>query len=88
MKLLTPEAIAAIKTAVAKGEWREDIRAGAWVGKIIAQVLRLDLEDNLDLVKEVIKTLIANRVLKQEQRDDAHRNKVMFIVVEGQNISS
>ena len=38
--LLTPEAIAAIKIAVSKGQWRDDIRAGMWVGKAIGQVLK------------------------------------------------
>ena len=40
---LTPENIEAIKKAVAKGKWREDVRAGMWVGKAIEQVLGLDV---------------------------------------------
>ena len=36
---LTPENIEKIKKAVAKGKWRENVRADAWVGKAIEQAL-------------------------------------------------
>ena len=63
---LTPEAIAAIKIAVSKGEWREDVRAGMWVGKAIGQVLKLDLETKKGLIKKVLVTLFQTGVLKVE----------------------
>ena len=38
---LTPENIEAIKNEVAKAEWRQDVRAGMWVGKAIAPIIGL-----------------------------------------------
>jgi len=77
---LTDANIEAIKQLVGGGEWREDVRAGMWVGKAIAQVLNLDPEDDAALVKKTIKRLIEMGALKREPGRDGRRKQVVFIV--------
>jgi hypothetical protein len=77
--LLTPDTIAAIKIAVAKGEWREYATAATWVGKAIASVLKLDADSKG--VKGALKELLATGVLKTEQRKDQQRKTRMYVVV-------
>ena len=76
---LTPENIEAIKKAVAKGNWREDVRAGMWVGKAIEQVLGSEVGDKV--IRKVLADLIRQGVLKTEPGLDSRRHEVMFVVV-------
>ena len=62
---LSPEDIEAIKKEVAKSEWREDVRAAMWVGNAIAQILGLDPELDKYQIKQVIRKLISEKVLKR-----------------------
>ena len=77
---LTAEHIATIKTAVAQGEWREDVRASMWVGKAIASILSLDPEDDKPKIRKLIKTLISDRVLKTIPGKTAERKPCLFVV--------
>jgi hypothetical protein len=72
--------VEAIKQLVAGGEWREDIRAGMWVGKAVAQVLNLDPEDDVAVIKTTIKRLIEMGALKREPGQDRYRRAVIFVV--------
>jgi hypothetical protein len=72
--------VEAIKQVVGAGEWREDIRAGMWVGKAIAQVLNIYPEDDAALIKTTIKRLIEMGALKREPRRDERRKLVVFVV--------
>jgi hypothetical protein len=79
--LLTPAAIDAIKLKVREGEWREDIRATLWVGKAIGEVLGLDPGEHRGILKQVLRTLIATKVLKTRSGFDQQRRPVLFVDV-------
>jgi len=72
--------VEAIKKLVGSGEWREDIRAAMWVGKAIGQVLNLDPEDDVVLIKTTIKKLFEKGALKCEPGRDERRKSVIFVV--------
>jgi len=48
---LTTSDLLAVQRHIQKGQWREDIRSDAWVGKAIADVLGLDAENKADRQK-------------------------------------
>jgi AAA domain/Bifunctional DNA primase/polymerase, N-terminal len=75
------EMIAAIKRVVREGNWREDVRASAWVGKPIARALGLDPDDDGAAIRRLLKKLIADGVLKVVQAKDQRRHDAMFVVV-------
>jgi Bifunctional DNA primase/polymerase, N-terminal/AAA domain/Primase C terminal 2 (PriCT-2) len=77
---LSPANVEAIKQAVSSREWREDARAAMWVGKAIAQVLRLDPEDDAGMIKATIKRLIEMGALKREPGRDENRKARVFVV--------
>jgi AAA domain/Bifunctional DNA primase/polymerase, N-terminal len=77
---LSPEAIEAIKKAVATPQWRADVRAAMWVGNEIAQVLGLDPELDKDRIKEVIRKLISEKVLKTVPGKSDGRKRCLFVV--------
>src|SRR5438132_129576 len=75
------KARASNQRVVREGNWREDARAGAWVGKPIARVLGVDAEDDAAMIKAALKKLIKDGVLKCVQGKDNRRHDVMFVVV-------
>jgi hypothetical protein len=77
---LSPENIEAIKEAVAKPVWRADIRASMWVGEAIAQILGLDPELDRDQIKQVIRKLISEKVLKTIPGKSDRRKDCVFVV--------
>jgi hypothetical protein len=82
--VLSAETIEAILKEVMAGSWREDLRAGMWVGKAVAQVLGLDAQDKKDQlkIKGVIRELKARRILKAETRQDPKRREdFVFTIV-------
>ena len=79
--LLTPEVITEIKTKVDATNWREDSRAEMWVGKAIGAVLGLDPVGQKAIIKEVLKSLLKSKVLKQRPGKDDQRRDRIFIEV-------
>jgi hypothetical protein len=78
---LTLGTVNAIKREVGEEpRWREDVRAGMWVGKAVAKVLELDPEDDRETVKQVIKRMLKSGALKTELGPDEDRRERMFIV--------
>jgi hypothetical protein len=77
---LTPENIEAIKNEVAKAEWRQDVRAGMWVGKAIAPIIGLDPELDKDQIKQIIRELIFQKVLKTTPGKTRDRKSCVFVV--------
>jgi AAA domain len=63
---ITPEDVCEVQAAVAAGEWREDVRASNWVGKTIAEALKLDLmEPSAKVtVKGLLKSWLKDGTLK------------------------
>lgn len=70
-----------IKAKIREGNWREDVRAGAWVGKAIAQALGRDPEEDAQAIKTLISRLIREGVLRVVQGRSSGRKEVMFVVV-------
>jgi hypothetical protein len=72
-----------ILRVIAAGEWRDDIQAGAWVGKAFAEVLKVDLGDKRE--KATIKWMKAqwlkNGLLVVVEKRDEKRVKKKFIEV-------
>jgi hypothetical protein len=77
---LSPENIEAIKKAVAKPVWREDVRAAMWIGKAIAQILGLDPEQDKYQIKRVIKKLISEKVVKTVPGKSDRRKDCVYVV--------
>lgn len=72
----------AVVAAVRSAEWRDDIRAGNWVGHAVAGAMALDLDDPKDknTVKQVIRLWLRTGVLKAIQGTDSHRKIRTFII--------
>jgi len=71
-----------VRTLVREKEFRADSRACAWIGKPVAERLKINLADDAGKarVKRVLKTWIMNGVLATEVRHDRNRNKCEFVV--------
>ena len=66
----------------AEGRYRKDSRAEDWIGRAVAKVLDLDLEDEADRkqVKNILKTWFANGVLAVKLEKDEGRHKRAYVV--------
>ena len=65
------------------GPWRADVRAEMWVGKPIAQALRLDIEEKRDAmkVKMVLATCTAEGMFVEFEGEGRGRHPVKFVKV-------
>ena len=74
-----------MRSLIADGSYREYPTAAKWVGHVVAEVLSLDIDDDADKakVKSIIKTWIANDVLRVEERPDETRQLRSFVVPGG-----
>jgi hypothetical protein len=66
----------------AEGHYRKDGRADDWIGRAVAEVLDLDLEDEADRrqVKEILRTWFANSVLDVKPQKDGTRHERAYVV--------
>jgi hypothetical protein len=76
----SPGAIEALKRELADGEWREDLRAAAWAGRAVAEVLKIDAEQDKDAIKALLKKLIAAGHLTVVFKKDSKRMPRGFII--------
>jgi len=79
---VTPEHVRQVRTMAAEGRYRKDSRAEDWIGRPVAEVLDLDLEDEADRkqVKNILKTWFANGVLDvKSQKDEARRERAYVV---------
>jgi hypothetical protein len=72
--------VAAIKELVGVGKWRDNVRAEMWVGKAVAQVLNLDPEADVALVKATLRRLFEIDALKRKPGQDRYRRETIFVV--------
>jgi len=79
---VTPDHVNRIRTIAATGKYRKDSRAEDWIGKPVAEMLHLDLDDEADRkqVSKILKTWFANRVLTTKEGQDDNRVKRDFVV--------
>jgi hypothetical protein len=77
---LSMDDISNIKREIATSNgWREDIRAGMWVGKAIATALNLDVDEKKDKIKSILAKLIKDKVLKKVTRKARDRHEYIFV---------
>lgn len=73
----------AVQQRISEGQWRENPQAAEWVGKAVAEVLELDLEDKA--AKQKVKSLLAqwikSGVLVKVSAPDATRQERTWIEV-------
>jgi hypothetical protein len=79
---VTPEHVHRVRTMAAEGSYRKDSRAEDWIGRAVAEVLDLDLEDEADRkqVKDILKTWFANGVLDVKPQKDGTRHERTYVV--------
>ena len=67
---------------VRTGQYRAAVQADKWVGQAVAQVLGLDLDDEVARrkIKALLKAWFASKALIKEERKDAARKVVEFVV--------
>jgi hypothetical protein len=72
----------AVVAAVRSGEWRDDIRAGNWVGHAVAGAMGLDMDEPKDKAraKQLVRMWTKTGVLQVIQGTDAHRKIRAFVI--------
>jgi hypothetical protein len=72
-----------ILRVIAAGEWRDDIQAGAWVGKAFAEVLKFDVADKRDkaTISRMKAQWLKNGLLVIVEKLDKKRAKKKFVEV-------
>jgi hypothetical protein len=80
---LTGSHLYQVQVRVAEGEWQEDFRAKDWVGRAVADVLGLDLEEAAEKarVRQMLKNWIAEGALNVIEKDTAARQTKSFVEV-------
>jgi hypothetical protein len=81
IKQATPEQMAEIKRALEAGSFREDIRAAAWVGNVLAPIFGLNVAEKGGKyrTKCIVAKLIADRILVVVEKPDSQRKMKPFV---------
>lgn len=80
---IKPADLLAVQEAVGAGEWRKSSQSSNWAGRVIADVLDLDLSSQVDRrrINQMLKTWTENGALVEVMRPDSHGQKRPFIEV-------
>jgi hypothetical protein len=80
---VTAADLRAVQAHVREGQWRESSQSPDWVGRAVAKVLELDVEDEADKtkIKGLLKTWIKKGMFRVVEGEDEKRNKRKFVVV-------
>lgn len=80
---LTFEHLKDVQRKVANGKWRKDAQAQQWVGKAVAEVLEMDLEDKSvrRKVKSLLSTWTKSGMFREVEGQDDKRQKKVFVEV-------
>jgi hypothetical protein len=81
MAELTARHLLAVQNAVSGGRWRDNSQAGDWVGKAVAQALKMTLPEDAPKVKSLIKMWLKSGALTVVRGLDAKRMQRDFIEV-------
>jgi hypothetical protein len=76
----TPNDLKEIKDQIIAGIDREDPRANAWTGRVVADVLGLDLEENKERIKALLKNMVKDGQVKVATRKDKHGKVQPFYI--------
>jgi hypothetical protein len=78
---LSPGDIEQIKAKVGSEPcWRENLQAAMWVGKAVAEVMKLNHKNDREVVKGLLWRLTKTGVLKTQMGRNAKREPTMFVV--------
>ncbi|MDP3675254.1 MAG: AAA family ATPase [Novosphingobium sp.] len=82
---VTTHHLRAVQAKIADGVWRENIQAGDWAGKVVAEVLCLDLDIKAEKkrAKLVLAKWIENGALRIDERPDRNGDPRKFVIVGG-----
>jgi hypothetical protein len=74
-----------VQAKIAEGAWRENIQASDWAGRVVADVLDLDLEIKAgkQKAKKILRTWIDNGALRVIEKLDRNGDPRKFVVVGG-----
>jgi AAA domain-containing protein len=80
---ITTHDLLAVQRRIGAGTWRRDKRSTNWVGRAIAEELRMNLDSAADHAKidVLLKKWIGSGALKTVLKDDEHRKERVFIEV-------
>ncbi|GMM93103.1 hypothetical protein MTsN3n11_14050 [Qipengyuania sp. MTN3-11] len=73
----------AVQTLIGQGDYREDVRAKAWAGNAIAEVLNLNIDEKSDRKRatQILKEWIKNGSLEVVETEDKHRKIRKQVIV-------
>lgn len=79
-----------IMRVIALGEWRDDVQAGAWVGKAFAKVLKVDVGDKRekDIINRMKAQWLQQGFLVVVEKPDKKRVMKKFVEVSKQEKSA
>lgn len=70
-----------VQQIVGNGEFRADVRAKNWVGKVISEVLEIDPKKQAKKLKSILKKWTDEDMLRVVVHEDAHRHEKEFVEV-------
>lgn len=83
MQGMTTADLLSVQKAVNAGSWKDSAQAANWVGRAVAETLRLDVEDDKAKarIKDLLKKWKESGALRVEIKEDESRKKRPFVVV-------
>ncbi len=83
-EMVTVSDLRAIQARVAQGRWREHPTAKDWVGKAVAEVLKLDVTNpaHKSKIRGLLRIWIGNHMFRVVEEKDERRERRSFVVVD------
>lgn len=73
--------LVAVQKEINAGSYKADVRAANWAGNAVAAALGLDVEDDKEKIKDMLKIWTKSGALKSVTMDDENRKKRPFLIV-------
>lgn len=70
-----------VQQGLAGGDWRENVQANDWVGRLVAQVAGLSVETEKARIKAILRAWFKSGALAVEHRRDGKGNERPFVIV-------
>lgn len=80
---VTLDDLRAVQARIGEGEWRENYQAKAWAGRLVGEVLGIDVDQKPGRAKAsaILSQWIKSGALRIEQRPDGNRERRPFVVM-------
>ena len=78
---VTPRHLQEVQAIVSKGQYRKDVQARDWVGKVVADVCGLSPETDRGRIKDILKQWVDTDMLRHVEGEDEKRNSRIFVEV-------